>query len=375
MKSIIVTTSFANNYGALLQNFSLKKFLEDKFHLTVQTLDYWPDKAESVWKMYYSGRNLRTIIRNILVFFDYSYKRKMKKRQNLMFLFRKDYLNLTVHSYHSEAEILRNSKNFENALFFCGSDQIWNTSSYWKDPVYFLDFAHQINGCKAIAYAPSITDEWKEEHKGEIKKYLEQLDFVSVRESSDVDQVKSLLPSKKVIQVIDPVFLQTANQWEDFCKDGIRIKEKYILCYFLGTNPSIVKTVNKVKALTGLKVVYLNINYSNPINADIVVREASPIDFVSLIKNAEIVINNSFHCSAFSVIFKKNYLVVPKNHANSRMVSLQNMAKISNRLVFDEDLDTLKVDDLMIDYSETDKAIANVLATSVEYLKQAVYGK
>ena len=72
MKSIIVTTSFANNYGALLQNFSLKKFLENNFSITVQTLDYWPDNAEAVWKLYYPGRNLRTIIRNILVLFDYS---------------------------------------------------------------------------------------------------------------------------------------------------------------------------------------------------------------------------------------------------------------------------------------------------------------
>lgn len=95
MKSIIVTTSFANNYGALLQNFSLKKFLENNFSITVQTLDYWPDNAEAVWKLYYPGRNLRTIIRNILVLFDYSYRKKMKKRQDMMFSFRKNYLNLT----------------------------------------------------------------------------------------------------------------------------------------------------------------------------------------------------------------------------------------------------------------------------------------
>ena len=60
----------------------LQKYLEDKFGMTVQTLDYWPDNAEAVWKMYYSGRNLRTIVRNILVFFDYSYRKKMKKRQS-----------------------------------------------------------------------------------------------------------------------------------------------------------------------------------------------------------------------------------------------------------------------------------------------------
>ena len=154
-----------------------------------------------------------------------------------------------------------------------------------------------------------------------------------------------------------------------------KIEGKYILCYFLGTSPSTVRLVKKVKELTGLKVVYLNINYSNPINADIVIREASPIDFVSLIKNAEVVINNSFHCSAFSVIFKKNYLVVPKNHANSRMISLQEMAQISNRLVFDDKIDSLSVNDINVDFSKTDTAISNILSDSVNYLKDAVYGK
>lgn len=375
MKSIIVTTSFANNYGALLQNFSLKKYLEDKFGMTVQTLDYWPDNAEAVWKMYYSGRNLRTIVRNVLVFFDYSYRKKMKKRQDMMFSFRKKYLNLTDSCYHSESEILAESNKYQNTLFFCGSDQIWNTTAYWKDPVYFLNFVKQIKSCKSIAYAPSITDKWKSEHKEEIKRYLMQLDCISVRENSDVEQVKSLLPSRDVIQVIDPVFLQTAEEWDAISNKGIKIEGKYILCYFLGTSPSTVRLVKKVKELTGLKVVYLNINYSNPINADIVIREASPIDFVSLIKNAEVVINNSFHCSAFSVIFKRNYLVVPKNHANSRMISLQEMAQISNRLVFDDKIDSLSVNDINVDFSKTDMAISNILSDSVNYLKDAVYGK
>ena len=57
------------------------------------------------------------------------------------------------------------------------------------------------------------------------------------------------------------------------------------------------------------------------------------------------------------------------------MISLQEMAQISNRLVFDDKIDSLSVNDINVDFSKTDMAISNILSDSVNYLKDAVYGK
>ena len=57
------------------------------------------------------------------------------------------------------------------------------------------------------------------------------------------------------------------------------------------------------------------------------------------------------------------------------MISLQEMAQISNRLVFDDKIDSLSVNDINVDFSKTDTAISNILSDSVNYLKDAVYGK
>lgn len=57
------------------------------------------------------------------------------------------------------------------------------------------------------------------------------------------------------------------------------------------------------------------------------------------------------------------------------MVSLQEMAQISNRLIFDDKIDSLSMNDIIVDFSKTDMAISAILSDSINYLKDAVYGK
>lgn len=368
MKSYIITTSFANNYGALLQAYALRCFVSKVTNDDCAIIDYWPKDSEDVWNIYYRNIDFRTIVRNIFVFLDFKYRKSFRRRKELIFKFRKEHLNLTHQKYHTQNEILKDAMFYINSNFICGSDQIWNTTSYWKDPVYFLDFVSLLKGSKAIAYAPSITDKWLDKDKNELKGYLEKFEALSVREKSDVKQVRELT-DKSVCHVIDPVFLLEPKEWESFSSNGIKLDFEYILCYFLGTSQNAVSLVNKLKEKTGLKVVHLNINYHDAFHSDEVIIEASPIDFVSLVKGAKYVVSNSFHCSAFSVIFKKNYFVIPKNHANSRMGSLQEMCNINNRIFDNNRIAELSDQDLIIDYSKTDSAIEVIRNKSMIYLE------
>ena len=56
--------------------------------------------------------------------------------------------------------------------------------------------------------------------------------------------------------------------------------------------------------------------------------------FVSLVKNAQCVIGNSFHGAAFSMIFEKDFFVVNrKDGLNVRMQDLLNRYGLSRRLI------------------------------------------
>jgi hypothetical protein len=91
-----------------------------------------------------------------------------------------------------------------------------------------------------------------------------------------------------------------------------------------------------------------NINY-----ADIVITDAGPLEFINMINNAELVIANSFHATAFSIILDKDFYTFPlpllKN--SSRMEDLLSCLKIENRFnpssILEQSIDYFKVKELL----------------------------
>ena len=92
-----------------------------------------------------------------------------------------------------------------------------------------------------------------------------------------------------------------------------------------------------------------------------------PIDFISYIKNAEFVISNSFHGTAFSIIFEKQFVVVNRKEAiNTRMRDLLSVLKIENRLISENyNFNNLIKD---INYEEVNKYVNERLEISKMYL-------
>lgn len=103
--------------------------------------------------------------------------------------------------------------------------------------------------------------------------------------------------------------------------------------------------------------------------------DASPQEFLGLIRDAEIVYTNSFHATAFSVIFHKNfYTAVAANadvHNNNDSRKLDFLASLGleSRIVrngtFIESIEP-------VDYSEADKKLAAIRNKSLTYLKDAL---
>ena len=84
---------------------------------------------------------------------------------------------------------------------------------------------------------------------------------------------------------------------------------------------------------------------------------------MSLVKNADFVVSNSFHATAFSVIYEKQFAVIEREEGiNSRMVDLLDELGIEGHIVTEYRLMN------KIDYYSVNEKKDKVVESSKEYL-------
>lgn len=367
MKIGVITTQYSPNYGALLQTFALQTYLKSNYgEGAAEVINYVPPHSKDFWSIYPTSGGYKNLLLRMYLWMHPGFVQKRKLLFQQFRRFIQKYIICTK-EYYTLDELERLEGNYD--ILICGSDQIWNITRH-DDPAWFLYFSKKWTGCTKIAYAPSVADKIPEGHEGNLKKYLENLDYISVRESDDVKQLVQYT-SKDIYHVCDPVFLLSKEQWSNFLPEN-RIQEPYILCYFISTGDFAADVVKRIKEITGMKIVHVNVNIRDKFGADYDIRTASPFEFVSYIRNASLICTNSFHCTAFSVIFQKDFLVIPKHEANSRMASLMKKVGMSSRFISKQQLDNLSSEDLKIDYDNFD--IQQWILDSKEFLKEAING-
>ena len=89
-------------------------------------------------------------------------------------------LRLSNRAYNSNEEL--QNAHFDYTHYITGSDQVWNIACPDADTAYYLDFVKE---GKKIAYAVSTgaTDIAKKANNPELyKKFVDNFDFISVRE-------------------------------------------------------------------------------------------------------------------------------------------------------------------------------------------------
>lgn len=370
MKILTLTTQYVNNFGALLQCYALSKFLNNQKDTECQVIQYFHELSDDSWKIIRKPNNIREFLKMAYTLANFRLTHDILKKQKLMRKFVKDFIPLTEKKYYSP-EAINDDPPLADA-YICGSDQIWNMRRPIRGRItYYLGFVPV--GKKRISYAASIADPWNADNIKQIEPYLKKFDAVSIREKGNLDQVRSIYPNATV--VIDPVFLLERSEWDKIRSTEKCIEEPYILCYFLSVTEQMVKTVEKVRQLTGYKLVHLNINALDKFHSDVNIRVAGPRDFVGLISNASFVITNSFHCSAFSVIYRKDFIFCPKGNANERIVNLQEVFGLGDVMMSPAKLANLTKNDLPVDYSKCDELGKKFLNYSKDFLINNIYGE
>ena len=338
MKINTITCHNVYNYGATLQAYALQTYLQSLGN-EVEIIDYAPRyHSWSCWNIPENSTVYKLASKNMFIHFLYACHRwiKHKRETNLIRAkkfdeFDKKYLRLTTKHYINYAQLKQDPPKAD--IYIAGSDQIWNpVGGTGLDPAFYLNFGEA--GIHRISYAASFGVSILNEHQKDIiKNYLSSMDNISVRESTGLNILKSLNINSGV-QVLDPVFLLDKATWLQFIAGTKKVVEgNYVLIYdFFQDAPNIQKLSFQLKKMTGFNIVSVNDSSKLPY-ADVNISDASPLEFLSLINNANVVISNSFHATAFSIILNKEFYVYPViRHKNqSRMIDLLNQFQLSDR--------------------------------------------
>lgn len=317
------------NAGASLQAYALQRYLMSLGH-EVFIIDYKPSylKHYILWGGAYGKYN------KPLIKVAYSLAHLPKRiiawhepRKKKFDSFTRKYLNVTKKRYVNNNELKVNPPDAD--IFFAGSDQIWNTLfSNGKDPAFYLDFVP--DGAITASYAASFaTSSIDKKYREFVKEKLQRLDYISVRESSGLTILEELGITGGV-KVMDPVFLLDKGTWEKLLVNKEKPREKYIFVYSFEGEDLIRDCALALSKETGYKIYTLqNLGYGNRSY-----ESAGPIEFLNLVYCAEYVLSNSFHATAFSIIFQKKFWVFNRKESiNSRMKDLLEVLGIGERLI------------------------------------------
>lgn len=359
----ILTFHRAINNGALLQAIALKQYMESLGH-DVTIIDYWPIAHEKAYSLLYRFSPNRSKLRNILSYLLslVSYSRS-KRRTDKMKRLAIKMLGLSSKVKFRSGEELCNEK-YDCVIY--GSDQIWWNSRILNyegfDPVYWGEYLS--SAIKKISYAPSMGHiRLNDDEKNKIEVFLKNFSKISTRETHLADIVKSLT-DKDVQVTLDPVFLLEKKDWSEKCI-SLPHRKKYIVYYNLLKSKEADRIASYISK--SLKCELLEITgYVHPFKfGSRYYQTADAIEFISLIQDAEFVITSSFHGTAFSVIFEKNFYVVGLGNLSGRVESLLKILGIENRYI--TRVESVNLDD-DINYSLVNEKLMIRRKESIDFL-------
>ncbi len=332
MKIKTITCHRVYNYGASLQAFALQHYLEKNGH-NVEIIDYWPKQFHArynLWYVHQESKYRKIIDKLPLLRYPLGLKNnwwmlKTWGRRKAFLSFENAYLHITPITYFNSHELASNPPVAD--CYIVGSDQVWNTDcENGRHSAYYLDFGDK--NTKRISYAASFGIPLvKNEYKEFVAEKIQRLDYVSVREKTGLDILDNM-GIHNAVQVCDPVFLLSPSDWEHLLSSTIpypSLTKGYILVYDFLHNDNRIKDITlKLSKSRNLPIVSVN-DYSSVSYAKKNINNAGPLEFLNLIKGASAVVSNSFHATAFSVIFGKDFYVYP-------LISQRNSSRMTDFL-------------------------------------------
>ena len=364
----LITLHKIVNYGSVLQAYATLKAVEKLGH-TATLIDYYNERMHLLgmakrikYKKELFKKNIPArLAAQCIMLPSYVHRFHIFKR------FWRKYYRLTENTYGSFDELAENPPIFD--IYCTGSDQVWNSG--WNeciDRAFFLDFIPKNKQC--FAYAASFgKPELDISEKAETAELLRKYGSLSVREASGVEILRDL-GFEGALNVLDPTLLLNYDDWKPMISDRFK-KKRYVMVYNLNRDSRIDKLAKRLAKAKNLPVYTICYSYHEKLSrCGKTYCCPKPEDFLSMIYNAEYVVTDSFHCTAFSINFSKKFLSVYPQKFGTRLQSIIELCGLDNR-VADENTD-ISAADVNIDFDDVNKRLMPERIKAFDYIKSAL---
>lgn len=363
MKTVGIVTFFkANNYGVCLQAIATQRFIQ-KCGYKAEIIRYCNPYEHASQKLSYKENNrfigyFTSLAKNLLLGKQRYYKMGFG---NIT-----DQMELSNKAYSAKDQM----EQLEYDILVAGSDQIWNPLiTNGLDEVFLLQFGH---AKRRISIASSIgSKQPREDEKITFQKAFSNFSAISVREQFAQKSLKGLT-SHQIKVLLDPTFLFSRSEWINMLgqySSYNNINEKYILCYFIAREKNkYQQRVREFAEKTGLPVWTIQFsNYRWKISSKRILG-ATPNDFIALFANAELVLTDSFHGTAFSLNMQRNFVSFKYKSNPLRIIDLL------NKLGIDERLDMPASEYKPVNYAEVNSRLEALRQDSKQWIIDALEG-
>ena len=316
-EKILLTTVFgAFNYGSSLQALAGKQIIE-KAGYECELV-----KLKSLVK----GRDVR-IGKLITILFRSIFLKKNNALKTYNTSYNKTLIEGTERKFYDFTDTYLKPKEVtygelkrmaeESVACFSGSDQIWNSSTLYVDPIYYLRFAPKY---KRVALSPSFGRNFIADYnKEKMRKWISDYPYLSVREDSGVRLIKELT-GRDATHLLDPTLIINSVEWKHIL--GIKDKPNdYILAYFLDEPSDYAKKcLNELKENLDTKILAIPYKFECMGYCDSIVA-AGPKEFVELVANAKVVCTDSFHGTVFAMNMHTPFFTFEREYGSANKQS------------------------------------------------------
>lgn len=375
MKICILTFRLHSNFGFLMQAYALQYVLK--------SLGHDPYTVDIRVEPFSLSSKIKNIIKLLLLFIS----RKLGFPQ-LPYITSKEQAYIDKNTWefiHNNINLTSRVKSIKDLtkignqydFYLVGSDQVWRKEYCPHIPSYFLGFVSK--GRKKASYAASFgvsNPNYTNKMIKQCKKLLSEFSAISVREAEGVKICRDLF-GVEATQTLDPTLLLDKSKYLELVNTSEKTQHPetpFILAYILDESSeklSFIKQYAKKKQLAVYYIKPQNINEVGIKRIDECVYP-SISQWLNAFENADFIITDSFHGTVFSIIFKKQFVVIdnPKR-GSSRLISLLKSFSLEDRLI----TNNKKINVIsLIDYDKVEPILKEKKIKSLSFLEYALKG-
>lgn len=314
------------NFACPLHTFAFQQFLlKNGFDATV--VDYKPiyfNNFDMIHPSNYYKKSIKQlkkqIPKNTKKIADYKEKAKKWKKIYKEREIRYDKFQNFIDKYYKKTKKSYNSayletENLDFDCYICATDVIWKNEPHEGfDRGFFLGSSCMENK-KKISYAASrgVNYAKTEEEKKEFFNYMNDIDYISVREKSLKKYIEEN-STRKATVVLDPVLLHDKTFWNAYVKK-IEYSNYILLYYVMEKAEDTIEQAIKFAENNHLKIIEIT---DRPLKNGRIpkkvkvehkyIYDVGLEEWLGYIKYANYVFTNSFHGCCYSIINELNEL-------------------------------------------------------------------